>query len=241
MRMLIPCMIIASAVGLTSACIAAEQENFSVSIAGFRESQENYETAPENAPEGLPVVFYPMRVMEQQTLVVDTPSSNSFYVLIRNCRERAVKIKMSDSNCYECLSFEIGTGSNDFFCVGRALVEKWNWNKTRSWMFAAGGSRVMAVDFCNGSWIPRNQHTRAGVWELFTNQDGTMPVPWEEFVTPNKKPLLRTMRAIFRYYDADVTNMVTISSPPTEISLCPKKAESSTQPSAPAKLAVPRL
>jgi len=211
-----PCFaVVAVFVATTFPCIA--EDNFTVSIEGYRENQEAIAqslTSETNA--GLPVVFYPTNLVEHQTRELDMPSSTAFYVLIRNRHDGVVKVEMHTSDWYNSLSFEITPRSAATFYVGRWQPQTWHANPNISWIFAAGSTRVVAVDFCNGSWFAR----RTLAWGPSDLSDGPTS-PWPNLLLPGRKPEAASITATFEYYGPDLKRSVAVSSPPTRALFLP--------------------
>jgi hypothetical protein len=125
-------------------------------------------------------------------------SEYCFFVVIRNVGKSARTLTCSAFTWEQSLEFKVADHSGHTYSISRVLPPQ-SMNPIESWTFPPDGMRVIPIDFT------RNLFTRG--WS------GLPPAPSE--------PELAIMTVTFRY-PGSKGKMASVSSPPTEVYLCPK-------------------
>jgi hypothetical protein len=173
----------------------AKDDDFVVSI--VPQQQVNYGRS--DIKVGVPVVVVsPVSQRSDGRLVMDAPSENCFFVIIRNTKQVAVTNIMDASDWNVCLQFKMTDGNGKVYSVSRR-PRAWYANGPVSWVFPSNGMRVIAVDFTNGAL--------GG---------------WQGLPAASAVPEIVNMTATFHYFDPK-RKPVSLTSKATEVCLMPQK------------------
>ena len=187
------------AVTLLSGAMAGGQD-FTVSIVGqWQSGQSQFKR------EGLPIVYCPGVDATKPSGQLGKPSSNCFFVVIRNTQKAAAKLTMDSSDWYDCLQFSVTDRSGKTYSVAPAAID-FAKNIPETWTFSSGGLRVVAVDFTSSAPVGQQ-------------------MAWQGLQPALKEPAMATMTATFRYYlrySDSLRKQISVTSKPTDVYLCPK-------------------
>jgi hypothetical protein len=184
---------------------ARADDDFTVSIVGREQSSLNVFAS--ESIEGLPMIYCPIAGSPQKTgSEEDKSESKSFFVVVQNTKDSAIKIKMLMSDWAECLSFKMTDSSGKVYSI-HAGSAAYTLNAPYARTFPSHGMYVWPVDLTQ-------------VAEDWNNNSG-----WEGQPEASSEPELVTMTATFRSLNS-AGKAVSVTSEPTEVYLSkPNDAE----------------